>query len=180
METPTTFLIHHRSKIHSPTLLHQSNGKVSVCQYSGTCELVSLVDSVCFKSPTMSTTEDSKTEVPAAAAAAGGTEEGGGEEEGAGAGIEQELEVEKKDDEQETAAAAAAAAAAVVEVKEGAADDNNDGDGGDNDDKTKKVHMKVAADAPWSERMWEVFSTFWPLGLVAFGGPQVRFSDYVY
>ena len=41
-------------------------------------------------------------------------------------------------------------------------------------DNGKKVHMKVAADAPWSERMWEVFSTFWPLGLVAFGGPQVR------
>ena len=39
---------------------------------------------------------------------------------------------------------------------------------------SKKVHMKVAADAPWSARMWEVFTTFWPLGLVAFGGPQVR------
>lgn len=38
----------------------------------------------------------------------------------------------------------------------------------------KKVHMKVAADAPWSARMWEVFTTFWPLGLIAFGGPQVR------
>ena len=39
---------------------------------------------------------------------------------------------------------------------------------------SKKVHMKVAADAPWSARMWEVFTTFWPLGLIAFGGPQVR------
>lgn len=37
----------------------------------------------------------------------------------------------------------------------------------------KKVHMKVEADAPWSARMWEVFTTFWPLGLIAFGGPQV-------
>ena len=37
----------------------------------------------------------------------------------------------------------------------------------------KQIKMKVAADAPWSERMWEVFSTFWPLGLVAFGGPTV-------
>lgn len=37
----------------------------------------------------------------------------------------------------------------------------------------KRIHMKVAADALWSERMWEVFTTFWPLGLVAFGGPQV-------
>jgi hypothetical protein len=38
--------------------------------------------------------------------------------------------------------------------------------------KTKKT--LVAVDAPWSERMWEVFYTFWPLGFVAFGGPQVR------
>jgi chromate transporter len=37
-----------------------------------------------------------------------------------------------------------------------------------------RIHMKVAADAPWSERMWEVFQTFWPLGLVAFGGPQAH------
>jgi hypothetical protein len=41
------------------------------------------------------------------------------------------------------------------------------------DDEPKKTHMKVAADAPWKDRMWEVFSTFWPLGLIAFGGPQV-------
>mmetsp|Transcript_4151 Transcript_4151/g.9151 ORF Transcript_4151/g.9151 Transcript_4151/m.9151 type:complete len:526 (-) Transcript_4151:178-1755(-) len=38
----------------------------------------------------------------------------------------------------------------------------------------KKIHMKVDADAPWSERMWEVFTTFWPLGFVAFGGPQAH------
>jgi chromate transporter len=38
----------------------------------------------------------------------------------------------------------------------------------------KKVLMKVAADAPWKDRMWEVFSTFWPLGLIAFGGPQAH------
>jgi chromate transporter len=29
-------------------------------------------------------------------------------------------------------------------------------------------------DAPWSSRMWEVFTTFWPLGFVAFGGPQAH------
>ena len=34
--------------------------------------------------------------------------------------------------------------------------------------------MTVAADAPWSAQMWEVFTTFWPLGLVAFGGPQAH------
>jgi chromate transporter len=32
----------------------------------------------------------------------------------------------------------------------------------------------VAEDSPWSERMWEVFHTFWPLGFVAFGGPQAH------
>lgn len=39
---------------------------------------------------------------------------------------------------------------------------------------SKKIHMRVDADAPWSERMWEVFTTFWPLGFVAFGGPQAH------
>ena len=29
-------------------------------------------------------------------------------------------------------------------------------------------------DTPWSTRMKEVFTTFWPLGLVAFGGPQAH------
>jgi len=38
----------------------------------------------------------------------------------------------------------------------------------------KKAVQTVSADAPWGERMWEVFSTFWPLGLVAFGGPQAH------
>lgn len=41
-----------------------------------------------------------------------------------------------------------------------------------NDD--KRIRMKVAADAPWKDRMWEVFVTFWPLGFVAFGGPQAH------
>lgn len=40
--------------------------------------------------------------------------------------------------------------------------------------KEKKKVKLVPADAPWSARMWEVFSTFWPLGLVAFGGPQAH------
>jgi hypothetical protein len=47
-------------------------------------------------------------------------------------------------------------------------------------DEMKKTHMKVAADAPWKDRMWEVFSTFWPLGLVAFGGPQVSFHIHIH
>lgn len=49
--------------------------------------------------------------------------------------------------------------------------DDNDAEE-ETDDKRKK--MKVSVDAPWSERMWEVFTTFWPLGLVAFGGPQAH------
>ncbi len=39
----------------------------------------------------------------------------------------------------------------------------------------KRTKPQLSADAPWSQRMWEVFTTFWPLGLVAFGGPAVRF-----
>ena len=43
------------------------------------------------------------------------------------------------------------------------------------EDGSKKQHkMTVPADAPWKDRMWEVFTTFWPLGLVAFGGPQAH------
>ena len=38
----------------------------------------------------------------------------------------------------------------------------------------KQKKMMVAADAPWKDRMWEVFTTFWPLGLIAFGGPQAH------
>ena len=63
------------------------------------------------------------------------------------------------------AATVAAATETSVEVKNG---DEGAGD--------KQIKMKVAADAPWRERMWEVFTTFWPLGLVAFGGPTVRSS----
>ena len=46
-------------------------------------------------------------------------------------------------------------------------------DGTETATEKKKVKL-VPADAPWSARMWEVFSTFWPLGLVAFGGPQAH------
>jgi|AntRauTorckE5430_2_1112549.scaffolds.fasta_scaffold21042_1 chromate transporter len=31
-------------------------------------------------------------------------------------------------------------------------------------------------DIPWRTRMWEVFTTFWPLGFVAFGGPQAHIA----
>lgn len=54
-------------------------------------------------------------------------------------------------------------------------DNDEDPEGSDEDlDKKKKKHMTVPADAPWKDRMWEVFTTFWPLGLVAFGGPQAH------
>ena len=42
-----------------------------------------------------------------------------------------------------------------------------------------RLHMQVGLDAPWSARMWEVFTTFWPLGFIAFGGPQVRYANLV-
>jgi len=29
-------------------------------------------------------------------------------------------------------------------------------------------------DTPLSQRVWEVFITFWPLGFIAFGGPQAH------
>lgn len=32
----------------------------------------------------------------------------------------------------------------------------------------------IEEDSPWSTRMWEVFTTFWMLGFVAFGGPQAH------
>jgi hypothetical protein len=38
----------------------------------------------------------------------------------------------------------------------------------------KKEVTRVSADAPWIERFMEVVKTFWPLGLVAFGGPQAH------
>jgi hypothetical protein len=41
-------------------------------------------------------------------------------------------------------------------------------------DSKQQRHMTVAADAPLSERLWEVFTTFWPLGFVAFGGPTAH------
>lgn len=38
----------------------------------------------------------------------------------------------------------------------------------------KQIHMTVPMEAPWLERMWEVFTTFWLLGFIAFGGPQAH------
>ena len=34
----------------------------------------------------------------------------------------------------------------------------------------------VIEDIPWGTRMWEVFTTFWPLGFIAFGGPQAHIA----
>lgn len=57
----------------------------------------------------------------------------------------------------------------VEMISENGEDNPKDG----NEENEKKVTV-VSADAPWSQRMWEVFTTFWPLGLVAFGGPQAH------
>jgi hypothetical protein len=59
---------------------------------------------------------------------------------------------------------------AVPENESSTDDEETDDDG---KKKKKKIQM-VAADAPWKDRMWEVFTTFWPLGLIAFGGPQAH------
>jgi chromate transporter len=48
------------------------------------------------------------------------------------------------------------------------------GESEDQDGKEGKDITRIAADAPWWDRMKEVFMTFWPLGLVAFGGPQAH------
>lgn len=75
----------------------------------------------------------------------------------------------EKGEEEEIKFASNDDAVDVEGAKDEEADEEADGDGEEKPAKTKTV----SADAPWSERMWEVFSTFWPLGLVAFGGPQV-------
>jgi hypothetical protein len=59
-----------------------------------------------------------------------------------------------------------------LEVAEGKATDQTQES--DEVTKSKQIRMTVAADAPWTARIWEVFTTFWPLGLVAFGGPQAH------
>jgi len=41
---------------------------------------------------------------------------------------------------------------------------------------TKKTSLVLKEDASWGERMWEVLVTFWPLGFVAFGGPQAHIA----
>ena len=33
---------------------------------------------------------------------------------------------------------------------------------------------ELIEDTPWKTRMWEVFTTFSPLGVIAFGGPQAH------
>jgi chromate transporter len=62
--------------------------------------------------------------------------------------------------------------AAVEDVELAETEDGSGDKQEENDD--KRIHMKVAADAPWKDRMWEVFTTFWPLGFIAFGGPQAH------
>lgn len=61
----------------------------------------------------------------------------------------------------------------AVEDVELAETEDGSGEKADDDD-DKRIKMKISADAPWKDRMWEVFTTFWPLGFVAFGGPQAH------
>jgi hypothetical protein len=51
-----------------------------------------------------------------------------------------------------------------------------------NDEEEQQIQQKeknnvgLGEDIPWKTRMWEVFTTFWPLGFVAFGGPQAHIA----
>ena len=55
-------------------------------------------------------------------------------------------------------------------------------DTAENDDDNVKVTLvpvEVEEDATFGERMWEVLTTFAPLGFVAFGGPQVKYIQII-
>jgi len=55
-----------------------------------------------------------------------------------------------------------------IDIEEGThANDGKDENANVDHDKQRIV---LADDASWSQRMWEVVTTFWPLGLIAFGG----------
>jgi len=88
---------------------------------------------------------------------------------------EHEKDVETaKDEESPTENEEFHEAIEVDPTAEQAAEEQLDEEENEENKRKKKYVMKVAADAPWKDRMWEVFSTFWPLGLVAFGGPQAH------
>ena len=80
---------------------------------------------------------------------------------------------ERKEEDEEVLEQAQTGLEQSNDVVEDVESNGNAEENGQEGDK-KKIHMKVAADAPWVDRMWEVFHTFWPLGLVAFGGPQAH------
>lgn len=82
--------------------------------------------------------------------------------------------INKQDEEEESKEEEVPIAVAVENGKTEAEEDETTSDSQSPPAVDKRQHMTVAADAPWSERMWEVFQTFWPLGLVAFGGPQAH------
>jgi hypothetical protein len=39
---------------------------------------------------------------------------------------------------------------------------------------TTAADVESTTDTPYKERLWEVIKTFWPLGFIAFGGPQAH------
>mmetsp|Transcript_7818 Transcript_7818/g.11231 ORF Transcript_7818/g.11231 Transcript_7818/m.11231 type:complete len:479 (-) Transcript_7818:170-1606(-) len=60
----------------------------------------------------------------------------------------------------------------VLESDELGSKPAEEGDPEKENEREETAVQRVPEDAPWAERMKEVFTTFWPLGLVAFGGPQ--------
>jgi hypothetical protein len=75
--------------------------------------------------------------------------------------------------EEDGAEYSAGAAVVVVESDDVEANGVEQEENDDKGDPVKEVSV-VSADAPWLERYIEVIKTFWPLGLVAFGGPQAH------
>ena len=42
------------------------------------------------------------------------------------------------------------------------------------DENSSNLALLVSADAPWIDRYVDVLKTYWPLGFIAFGGPQAH------
>ena len=102
------------------------------------------------------------------------------DEQNVAADIEENGKEENKKEAAEAAAEIAPPEAEKAEKAEVSNSKSAEDNGNSNTDeegeekKDKRIHMKVAADAPLTQRLYEVLVTFAPLGVVAFGGPQAH------